>query len=479
MRVCIVGGGVTGALVALYLQKYKSDWSITLVENPNISPLPVGENLHRNTFKFLCDVINQPWQQTIRELIDLNCTIKLGTRYSGWSDKSWFVPHSKISNNDSIKLHNAWLATTKDKNNLQAYYKSVYPDVIECITNNTIAEDYMNRSVDLCCMCVDATQISSYLKSKFNGNIIHGNIIGIERDNNKLNHITLEDGRQIKADLFFDCTGFKRLLIKEFSKFKSIETAVVNSAYVGPVKHPDSIVPVAVNIDALNNGWMFKIPMQHRNGIGYVFNDQLTDLDIIKEEYHSLTGEHNNKILLKWDPVETDLPWNSNVISLGLSSFWNEPLMGTSFELTTKSISHFMLYYEKSGMHGSIEYNDWFVTQCDLIKTQLLACYFYCTKNHNNFWQYAREKGRSHSIHEKVVYLANGGFTELLKKYPGLMWSQVYYEMFSLCSGVKGVNLNKTCDEETITWANSYWNKPINSNFISSNKFYSLLKGEV
>jgi tryptophan halogenase len=474
-----MGGGVTGALAALYFQKYKPNWVITLVENPNISPLPVGENLHRNTFKFFCDVINQPWQNTIKELIELNCTIKLGTKYSGWSNQTWFVPHSERSNSDTTKLHNVWLATAKNRSDIRQYYESVYPDTLECIIGNTISKDYMNRSVDLCCMCVDATEVSSYLKSKFNGHVIYANMVGIERNDRKLTKILLEDGRSVEADLFFDCTGFKRLLIKEFSKFKSIKTAVTNSAYVGPVKHPQNIIPVAVNIDALDNGWMFKIPMQHRSGIGYVFNNQLVNLDKIKDEYHSLTNESKNRILLKWDPKETDAAWNSNVVALGLASFWNEPLMGTSFELTTKSITHFMHYYDSMGMRGSAEYNNWFTIQCDLINTQLLASYYFCKNNHTEFWRYVHEKGRNNNVHEKIVHLAKGGFTDLLRKYPNLMWSQVYYETFCLCAGVEDVNLDKKVDDEMIEWAKSIWNQPKSNKTIPSNKFYSILRGDV
>lgn len=472
MKVCLVGGGVSGALAALYFQKYHPNWTVTIVENPNISPVPVGENLHRNAFRFFCDVIDQPWHKTVREMIDFNCTIKLGGHFPGWSEKfnTWYVLFSGKSNEETVKLHNTWIANNQDNLSLD-YYDYVYPDVMQHIRDNTIPENYLDRSLELCTMCVDATKISDYLKTKFRGEIIKGNVIGIKRTEQKLEQIELEDGRSISADLFFDCTGFKRVLISHFSEFSVIERGMVNSALVGPSKHKDGVIPVYLSSINKEHGWMFKIPMQHRIGVGYVFNDQITDIETIRQERKKEIIDSDSELLLKWVPSQTDKAWSKNVVSLGLASFFNEPLIGTSLELTTRSIVHFDLYYGKSGLDGHKEYNDWFNVQKDLINTKLFSMYYYCKRNDTEFWKYVRQKCQDNEFHEKMLYLIHGGFNELLKKYPGLMWNQEHYEYSSLFMEVPGINLKKQPEKNMNTSFE-------NIKAIKSNEFYKKIRSE-
>jgi len=479
MHVCIVGGGVTGALAALYLQKHCAEWTVTMLENPNIKPLPVGENLHRHTFSFVCDVVDQPWHVTAHELMDLNCAIKLSGQFNGWSDKnlSWDTAFTQNSNEDVMKMHNAWLATRGNKP-VTDYFDSVYGDVMCHIKNNTIPENYLDRTPDLCCMYIDATKASGYLKSKFKGRMIQCNVVGIERNHEHMQSVILEDNTKIAADFFFDCTGFARVVIEEFAKFQPIHTAMVNSAYAGPSKHLTERVPVFSNSMAMNHGWMFKLPMQHRTGVGYVFNNAITDLDTIKHEHELYGGESaGDRVLLKWDSVSTDTPWSYNVLALGIASFWNEPFLGTSLELSTRSIINFVKHFKESGLEKCVDYNRWFVTQTDLINTRLLCMYHYCKKDHTDFWKHVHEKSHKTDIHEKFVHLVNGGFTELLKSYPNLMWSQRDWEILGMLLDVDGIDLARTVDAETLVWAQNKWNENRNTKLcVSSNDFYTKWK---
>lgn len=479
MHVCIVGGGVTGAFAALYLQKYCPEWTVTMLENPNIKPLPVGENLHRHTFGFVCDVMDQPWHNTVRDLMDLNCAIKLSGQFNGWSDHdaSWDTAFTQTPNEDTLKLHNAWLATRGNKP-LSDYFESVYGDVTCHIRNDTIPDDYMDRTPDLCCMYMDATKASSYLKTKLKCRVVQCNVVGIERIGEHIHSVKLEDNTTIAADFFFDCTGFHRVVIKEFAKFRPIPTAVVNSAYVGQSKHPSDRVPVKSNSMAIDHGWMFKLPMQHRTGVGYVFNDTITDLDSIKHG-HDLHGGQSlgDRQLLKWESLATSTPWSSNVLALGIASFWNEPFLGTSLELSTKSIINFIKFFKSGGYQKQQDFNTWFVTQTDLINTRLLAMYHYCKKDHTDFWKYVHEKSHNTDIHEKIVHLVNGGFAELSKTYPNLMWSQRDWDILAMMMDVPGVDLNRTVDPETLVWAQRIWDeKKSTQSRVSSNYFYTKWK---
>lgn len=480
MNVCIVGGGVTGALAALYMQKHCPEWTVTLLENPKIKALPVGENMHRHTFKFFCDIVDQPWRTTMRELIDLNCTIKLAGLFTGWSDivdPFYVALFTENSNEDIMKMHNAWLAANKDRP-LTEYYDMVYGDVMHHVRDFTIPNDYMERAPELCCVTVDASQISGYLKNKFKGNIIYGHVVGFERDSENLKSVRLEDGSTIEADLFIDCTGFHRVIIKEFAKFKPIESSMVNAAYAGHAKYANDKIPVYTDLATMNHGWMFRIPMQHRCGIGYVFNRDYIDMDVMEHEHELYGGESiGEKTMLRWESVQTSTPWSNNVLSLGIAAFWNEPFLGTGLEVSCRSIINFVKLFKEAGYAGRDHYNDWFTVQADLINTRILSMYHYCKDNHTDFWKHVHEKSSKTDIEERMLYLSNGGFSEMLKQHPNLMWSQRDWEVTSIMLGIDGFVPDKKVDNDTLLWAQNKWKQNlVKKPSTPTNDFYAKLK---
>ena len=84
---------------------------------------------------------------------------------------------------------------------------------------------------------------------------------------------------KITADLFIDCTGFKSLLLGEALKepFESYEDILINnSAWAARKPYTDKVKEMKnyTNCTAIENGWVWEIPLWNRMGTGYVYSDK-------------------------------------------------------------------------------------------------------------------------------------------------------------------------------------------------------------
>ena len=85
--------------------------------------------------------------------------------------------------------------------------------------------------------------------------------------------LILEDGRELVADLYFDCTGFKSLLLNETLKvpFKSFNNKLLNNkawaVQIPYINKREQLKPYT-NCTALSSGWVWNVPVWHRIEIG-------------------------------------------------------------------------------------------------------------------------------------------------------------------------------------------------------------------
>jgi tryptophan halogenase len=97
---------------------------------------------------------------------------------------------------------------------------------------------------------------------------------------------------------------------------------------------------------AMKNGWIWKIPLQHRIGSGYIFDSDYITVDQAIEEAESFYSRSLkiNKVI-NFDPGRLENFWVKNCISVGLSSSFLEPIESTSLWVTTSQLDilrHFL-----------------------------------------------------------------------------------------------------------------------------------------
>ena len=296
MKICIVGGGTSGWWCASYMEKFL-DAEITLIESDNIPIIGVGESSlpQIKTFFDAIGIEEKVWMK------ECHAVYKYGNIKTGW-DKMNGEPFTfTFWHNDNNKF-DKWYHNKTDFD--QLYEKGAWGSVAYHL---------------------DAEEASVLIKNHCK-NVIH-----------KIDTLTeLPKG----YDLYVDCTGFSRKFIKDKSE-TIFDDHLVNSAWVCPFKQDGNIENYTKSI-AREYGWQFIIDLQNKVGSGYVFCDKyLTDNEArfyFKEYTKELTPLKEPK-LIKWKPNILTNAWCDDVVAVGLSGGFIDPLEANALYMTVYSIT--------------------------------------------------------------------------------------------------------------------------------------------
>ena len=445
-NITIVGGGSAGWMTATTLLNQFPDKKITLVESPNISNIGVGESTVpniNNWFK-LVDINTEDFMSKT------DAVHKLSIAYEGWYRKdskrfhyAFGPPRTEYPDSDQnipFKLNDWHLK------------KIFYPDTpvtdyAECFFTNmalinqnksrfipgvedflpTMRNDEINHEVYLYSLHayqLDADKFGTWLRDTCcitNENFTHilGEVEKASLDDNGIKYLILDDGQRLKADLFIDCTGFKSLLLKEFDvPFISAEDYIPNNyswATKIPYEDPEKQIVNYTNCTAINNGWIWEIPLWSRMGSGYVFSDKfISTEEALKEFKKELTkkGYKNVEDLeYRLIPMRCGIQsklWVKNTCAIGLSAAFIEPLQSNGLQLV-----HSFLYNLCRTL--SRDYvNEWdrreFTTKCldDFYGLAPVVAFSYTLSHRDDteYWRHIQNK----EWPEKLFQQADDGF---------------------------------------------------------------------
>jgi tryptophan halogenase len=239
---------------------------------------------------------------------------------------------------------------------------------------------------------------------------VEGRIVDAKLDsvNGHVETITLADGSEIDGDLFIDCSGFRGLLIEEklntgyedWSKWLPCDRAVA-----APCRLPGAPDPFTRST-ALSAGWQWRIPLQHRMGNGLVYSS--AHLDSAEAEA-MLVANLEGEILaeprhLKFIAGRRSRAWNGNVVSLGLSSGFVEPLESTSIQLIQSGIIKLLALFPDRRFNPAErdEYNRQMQTAFEDIRDFIILHYKATRRDDSEFWNYCRSMEIPDSLGSKL-----------------------------------------------------------------------------
>ena len=336
-KIAIVGGGSAGAMTAYSLKKIFPDKNITIIESKTIPTVGVGES----TLSRINDWLGMLNIQDTDFMKECDASYKLSIRFEDFyqkGDKGFHYPFGL----PNIKGNKAGL-------NDWYFKKMLYPDtpnsdyakcmysVMALVDENKITNDSLpNWNFKLNAgYQFDATKFANWLKKEFKkigGKIEVGSIIKINQDNKGITSLYLDTHKQISADLYIDCSGFKSLLLGKALKepFKSYSNMLPNnSAWAThlPYKNKKKELVTYTNCTAIENGWVWKIPLWSKMGTGYVYSDKyISDEDALKQFQKHLGKKDLEFKKLKMRTGVHQNIWVKNVCAIGLSAGFIEPL---------------------------------------------------------------------------------------------------------------------------------------------------------
>ena len=347
MNITVIGGGTAGWISALFFKKF-GDHTITVIDSSRIGILGAGESstpILPSLLKNLDIDLNDFIKKT-------NATKKYSNDFINWSPNGGEYTHAFELNYDKVVY-------------------GIHFDAKECA--KYFKQIGINRHI----------------------NHLDINIINLnQNDVGDIISIDSEEGVTIETDFVIDCSGFARLGAgklfnsKWISYSEHLKTNAALAYFLPQTENIDHTTKTHTRSIAMKNGWMWQVPLQHRWGCGYVFNDGYISIEEAKKEVEEYIGKDIEVVkTFKYNPGSYEKTWNNNCVSLGLASGFLEPIEGTS--LMTLIFSIFKLNKIGLGNYNNNEvvneYNEYIKDinhQC-----MLFVRYHYdCERTDTDFW---------------------------------------------------------------------------------------------
>jgi len=420
-NIVIVGGGTAGWMTAAGLTRLLNhpEMNIRLIESEAIGTVGVGEATipHLKLFNSLLGLNEDDFVR------GTNATFKLGIEFIDWDKKgkSYIHPFGPYGIDMSgLRFHQFWLrhqanghTDSIDDYNLQIMAarqgKFQRPQNIK---NSPLS------SVEY------AFHFDSGLYAKFMRSFAERN--GVTRTEGKIvkvnqtsetgfvESVELESGEVIKGELFIDCSGFRGLLIEQtletgyedWSKYLPCNRAVT----VGSQKVSDPI-PYTKST-AKDAGWQWRIPLQNRTGNGYVYcGDYISDDEATASLLDGLDSQPNGEPRqLRFTTGIRKKVWNKNVVAIGLSAGFMEPLESTSIHLIQTSIARLMTNFPDKHFNEADQtyFNQRTYLEYEQVRDFLVLHYCATERDDTEFWNYCRTMELPESLKQRMdIYKEN------------------------------------------------------------------------
>tara|TARA_B100001287_G_scaffold259116_1_gene246016 strand:- start:737 stop:2248 length:1512 start_codon:yes stop_codon:yes gene_type:complete len=391
-NITIVGGGSAAWLAATYLQNNFWDLPVTVIDKEVGNPIGVGEATVLTFPHFLrkCGINLPEWFKNI------DATYKAGIEFPHWKNPNNTVWHPFYLNRsymvDACTQYDIWA------NNQHLDFKKTALPTYDVNMANKLD---MWGSFETLAYHIDAGKLVKELQR-----ICHTTVKTIKSDVVKVNKdyegniisLELKNGMTHHSDFYIDCTGFASIL-KEAKRVELLGNGrlFTNAAVAGHVPYEDfekECVPY-VKCPAVDHGWIWKIPVQSRIGSGLVFNKDITD----PEEAKRYFCEHwDNRIkpedlkLIDWVPYYSKNFWENNVVSIGLSGGFIEPLESTGLASMTTGVEKLMdmipqyAYNEANIETYNREMEFWYNDAVDFVNS-----HYADTEWDTPFWNFVKE----------------------------------------------------------------------------------------
>jgi hypothetical protein len=205
------------------------------------------------------------------------------------------------------------------------------------------------------------------------------------------------------------CTGSPR----DFTNYEKINHIPVNSCFVTQSPWEYARFTHTLTI-ARPYGWVFGIPLKNRCSIGYLYNENISSLEDVKEDIKVILTEYNlvpnfqNHIL--FNNYYRKNNFSNRVVYNGNASFFLEPLEATSTSFAD-SIIRYSFELWQNNMPVEVAENQYLET---ISGTESMISMHYSAGSifENDFWKYAKNLGENKM---KKDFESNSEFSKIIK----------------------------------------------------------------
>jgi tryptophan halogenase len=439
-RIVVCGGGTAGWMTAAALAKLLGPaWHITLIESEEIGTVGVGEATIP-----LINVYNEALELDENEFMrETAATFKLGIEFVNWGrlGDSYIHGFGPLGPDIGLaKFHHYWLSRHPDGRaadleafsiNIAAARRGKFMRARKDLGRSPLAEIAHAYHFD-------AGLYAAFLRryAERRGVLrIEGRIgsVSTRADNGFVESVTMESGQRVPGDLFIDCTGFRGLLIEQ-----TLHTGYedwshwlpVNRAWAVPCENHHPLTPYT-RATARAAGWQWRIPLQHRMGNGHVFCNSFIGE---QEAADVLVGNLDaprlaDPRMLRFVTGKRRQLWNRNVVAVGLSSGFLEPLESTSIHLIQNTVARLTTFFpfDRFDQADIDEFNRQSDFEFERIRDFIILHYKATERTDTEFWNYVRTMPIPDSLaHKLELWRSNARvFRDSQELFSEISWVEV------------------------------------------------------
>lgn len=412
-RVLIVGGGTAGWMTAAALSQLLPPRSaaLRLVESREIGTVGVGEATvpHIRFFNAKLGFDEADFMARTR------ATFKLGIEFRDWArvGDSYIHPFGAFGKDlRGVPFHHYWVRARRGGHarGLQDYslpilaarhgrFRRPSEDPAQALSTYSYAFQF------------DAGLYAGYLRAyaeargveRLEGRIVD---VTLRPDDGFVESVTLDGGERLEADLFVDCSGFHGLLIGQAlgEAFESWSHWLpCDRALAVPCPAAGPVTPYT-RATAREAGWIWRIPLQHRVGNGHVYSSAFTSDEHALE---ALLGQleappQAEPRPLRFTAGKRRRQWSRNVVAIGLSAGFLEPLESTSIHLIQLAIGYLLDLFPRRGFEPmtETEFNRIMALEYERVRDFIILHYHATERDDTPFWNHCRTM----SIPDSLAY---------------------------------------------------------------------------
>lgn len=400
-HVVIVGGGTAGWMTANLVAHHwcKLGSRVSLIESKRIATVGVGEGStpYLKEFFDALGITESEWMH------QCNATYKCGISFPDWSTKqgyqSYFHPFYSDSDSPLAKQFFDLCNSNRKGRNILTRPDDFF--VSAALSRHRKAPTHLDEHNPntVYAYHFDAELLGQFLKQ-------HALALGVNHIDDKVTEVVnREDGNiallqtekcgPLRGDLFFDCSGFRGLLIQQnlgetVASFG--DQLFNNSAVAIQTPYSDSVEIASDTVSqALSAGWAWRIPLQNRFGNGYVYSSDYLSKDAAEKELREILGTNatgQDALHLKWTPGRINQHWKKNCMAIGLSQGFLEPLEAPMLFIVQKSIERFIACFSNGNftVKNQQSLNTEINTMIDGTRDYLQAHYKLNTRIDSQYW---------------------------------------------------------------------------------------------
>ena len=347
--ILIVGSGSAGLIAALSLKKKIPQVKVRIVRDPDIGVIGVGEGTTPNFPRLLFDYLGIP-RKLFYELAEP--TWKLGIRFV-WGPRGHFdytfAPQLDAHWNDLPRPNGFYCdqqfscvdapAALMDEGKVFHRQPDGSPDVQPWHAFHIENEKFVAM--------LEKIAVDSGVE------IVDGRVDGVERGDQGVTAVRLDDGRRLEADFFIDSSGFRsELLGKTLEEpFVSFDkTLFCDRAVVGGWQRGEEPILPYTTAEQMSTGWCWQIEHEHHINRGYVYcSDMISDDEAAAEFKKRNPKTPDDPRIVKFRSGCYRRMWVDNVVAIGNSAGFVEPLEATALMIVcshTQTLVDFLLHCE-------------------------------------------------------------------------------------------------------------------------------------